>query len=174
MHTHRSKLQKLVTAALLAAAVTIMTAFICHIPIGVSGGYIHFGDAIIYLAATLLPLPYAAAVGAIGGGMADLLTSPAWAPATVLIKMLIVLPFTSRGDHFLCRRNVAAVFVSGLITIVGYYLADGILFGGWAALVISVTGNLVQAAGSAAIYLVLAAALDKVGLKRRLLAPTSV
>lgn len=174
MRTQHSKLQKLVTAALLAAAVTIMTAFIFHIPVGANGGYIHFGDAIIYLAATLLPLPYAAAVGAIGGGMADLLTAPAWAPATILIKALLVLPFTSRGDRFLCRRNVGAVFAAGIITIVGYYLADGILFGGWAALVISVTGNLVQAVGSAAIYLVLAAALDKVGLKERLTALASV
>ena len=49
---------------------------------GFNGGYIHLGDALIYLAAVLLPAPYAMAAGAIGGGLADLLTAPVWAPAT--------------------------------------------------------------------------------------------
>lgn len=85
---------KLVTAGLFAAMITIMTAYIFHIPYGANGGYIHFGDALIYLGAVFLPRPYALAAAAIGGGMADILTVPAWAPATVIIKMLIVLPFT--------------------------------------------------------------------------------
>ena len=54
------------------------------------GGYIHFGDAIIYLTATLLPAPYAIAAAAIGGGLADLLTAPMWILPTIIIKMLIV------------------------------------------------------------------------------------
>ena len=43
----------------------------------------------IYLAAVILLLPYAYVVGAIGGGLADLLTGPVWALATIIIKMLI-------------------------------------------------------------------------------------
>ena len=38
---------KLVTAGLFAAMITIMTAYIFHIPYGANGGYIHFGDALI-------------------------------------------------------------------------------------------------------------------------------
>ena len=41
----QTKLQSLVTAAILAAAITIMTAFLFHVPIGATGGYVHFGDA---------------------------------------------------------------------------------------------------------------------------------
>ena len=59
----------------MAALITIMTAYICHIPVGTNGGYIHFGDALIYLSATLLPKPYAICAAAIGGGVADLLTT---------------------------------------------------------------------------------------------------
>ena len=55
----QTKLQSLVTAAILAAAITIMTAFLFHVPIGATGGYVHFGDALIYLSAALLPAPYA-------------------------------------------------------------------------------------------------------------------
>ena len=92
----RNNTSKITAAGLFAAMITIMTAYICHIPYGANGGYIHFGDALIYLGAVFLPRPYALAAAAIGGGMADLLTAPMWAPATIIIKMLITLPFTSR------------------------------------------------------------------------------
>lgn len=141
----QTKLQSLVTAAILAAAITIMTAFLFHVPIGATGGYVHFGDALIYLSAALLPAPYAVGAAVVGAGLADLLTAPMWMPATVVIKSLVVLPFSSRGERLLTRRNAAATLLAGAITVVGYYLAEGLLFGGWAAFLMSVTGNLVQA-----------------------------
>ena len=73
--SQRENLRLLVTAALFAAAITVMTAYMLHIPIP-TGGYIHLGDALIYLAACLLPVPCAAAAAAIGAGLADLLTAP--------------------------------------------------------------------------------------------------
>ncbi len=161
-------LRYVVVAALFAALITIMTAYIGHIPVGVNGGYVHFGDALIYLAASILPAPYAVAA-AIGGGLADLLTAPAWTLATVIIKAAIALPFTSKGDRLVNKRNVIAVVVSGVITTLGYYLAESILFGSWAAFLASITGSLIQAGGSAVIYLVLAVALDKVHIKSRFL-----
>ena len=48
-----NKLLLLVLSALFAAMITVMTAFLFHIPIGVNGGYLHFGDALIYLPASL-------------------------------------------------------------------------------------------------------------------------
>ena len=87
----RQNLHRLVTAALFAAAIAVMTAYLLHIPLP-TGGYIHLGDALIYLAACLLPVPYAAAAAAIGAGLADLLTAPMWVLPTLLIKALIVLP----------------------------------------------------------------------------------
>ena len=147
-----------------------MIAYIFHVPIPGTGGYVHFGDALIYLAACLLPTPYAVGAAVVGAGLADLLTAPMWIPATVLIKALVVLLFTSRKEKFLCRRNGVAVIAAGVINVVGYYLAEALLFGGWAAFFASVTGNLIQSVGSAAIFLALGAALDRVDLKRRLLA----
>ena len=81
--------KRITATAVMAALTTLMTAYIFHIPVGVNGGYVHLGDTMIYLAAAFLPLPYACAAGAIGGGLADLLTAPVWAPATIIIKMLI-------------------------------------------------------------------------------------
>ena len=52
-----SRVRYLTMTGLMASLITIMTAYICHIPVGVNGGYIHFGDSLIYLAAVLLPRP---------------------------------------------------------------------------------------------------------------------
>lgn len=158
---------KIVTTGLFAAMITIMTAYICHIPYGANGGYIHFGDALIYLGAVFLPRPYALAAAAIGGGMADILTAPMWAPATIIIKMLITLPFTSKEGRILNPRNIAAPFIAALISATGYYLAEGILFGSFIAPLASFAGSAVQSGGSAVIFLVLAVAFDKAHLKNR-------
>lgn len=61
-------LRRITVTAVFAAMITLMTAYIFHIPTGMNEGYIHFGDALIYVAAAILPLPYACAAGAIGGG----------------------------------------------------------------------------------------------------------
>lgn len=162
-----SKTLKLVTTGLFAAMITVMTAYICHIPYGANGGYIHFGDALIYLGAVFLPRPYALAAAALGGGLADLLTAPMWAPATIFIKMLITLPFTSKEGKILSARNIAAPFIAAVISATGYYLAEGILFGSFAAPLASLAGSAVQSGGSAVIFLALAAALDRVHMKNR-------
>lgn len=169
MRENHGRLVYLVTAALLAAAITIMTAYLFHIPVGTAGGYIHFGDALIYLSAALLPLPYAVGAAVVGAGLADLLTAPMWVPATVIIKALIVLPFSNKGERFLTLRNVIGTVVAGIITAVGYYLAEAALFGGLPAFFASIAGSVVQSVGSAAIFLALGAVLDRVELKRRLL-----
>ena len=156
----RQNTSKIVTAGLFAAMITIMTAYICHIPYGANGGYIHFGDTLIYLAAVLLPRPYALAAAAIGGGMADM-----WAPATIVIKMLITLPFTSRQEKILTVKNMAAPFIALPISAAGYYLAEGILFGSFIAPMASLAGSLIQSVGSAVFFFVLASALDKAHIK---------
>jgi len=155
----------LTMTGLFAAMITIMTAYICHIPSGINGGYIHFGDALIYLCAALLPQPYALAAAAIGGGMADLLTAPMWVPATLIIKTLLTLPFTNKGEKILCRRNVIAVFAAFAITGFGYFCAERILFGTVSALIASVTGNIIQSGGSAVFFFAIAAAFDRAHIK---------
>lgn len=163
----KSNTSKITMTGLFAAMIAVMTAYICHIPYGVNGGYIHFGDALIYMAAVFLPRPYALAAGALGGGLADLLTAPMWAPATIIIKMLITLPFTSKEGRILAPRNIAAPFIAAVLSGAGYFLAEGILFGSFVAPVASLSGSAIQAGGSAVIYFLLAAALDKAHVKNK-------
>lgn len=161
------KTVKMAATGVFAAMITIMTAFICHIPYGANGGYIHFGDVLIYLAAVFLPRKYALAAAAIGGGVADLLTSPVWIPATVIIKMLTVLAFSDKSDRILIRRNCMSPFIAAGITIAGYYVAEGILFGSFVTPAAAVPGNIIQSAGSAVLFFVIGALFDRAFVKKR-------
>ena len=165
--TSLSKNRYLTMTALMAALITIMTAYICHIPVGVNGGYIHFGDSLIYLAAVLLPRPYALAAAAIGGGLADILTAPIWTPATVIIKMLIVLPFSNKSTKIVTPRNVFATVLGYFISGLSYFFAEYILFGTWSVLLLSMWGSLIQSGGSAIFFVIFGCALDKVHIKKR-------
>lgn len=165
--TQDSKIKNLTIAGIMAALITLMTAYVCHIPMGVNGAYVHFGDSLIYLAAVLLPTPYALAAAAIGGGLADLLTAPMWAPATVMIKMLLVLLFTNKSKKIISTRNVIATIPAYLITGVGYFIAEYVIFGSGAVLLVSMSQNLVQSVGSAIFFIVFGLALDKAHVKTR-------
>ncbi len=159
--------QDMVLAAVFAAAIAATTAYILHIPLP-TGGYVHVGDALIYLAACLLPLPWAMAAGAVGGMAADLLTAPMWAPATFVIKAVICLPFTRRGEKLACRRNAAAACAAGLISPTLYGFVNVFLAQSWAAYWPQFLGTLIQGVGSGIVFAVLALACDKAGLKRQL------
>lgn len=161
------RLRHLVLAAVFAAAIAVTTAYILHIPLP-TGGYVHPGDALIYLCACLLPAPWAMAAGAVGAGLADLLTAPMWFIPTLIVKTLICLPFTSRRDRFLCTRNVIAVVIAGLLSPSLYGIAGAVLAGTVAAFIPQFLGTLIQSAGSAVIFIVLALAADRLKLKHHL------
>lgn len=164
-----NKVKYLTMSGVFAALITIMTAYICHISIGVNGGYIHFGDALIYLAAALLPTPYALAAAAIGGGMADLLTAPMWTPATIIIKMLIVLPFSSNSPQIVTKRNLIATVLAYFISGLGYFVAEYFIFDTWSVLLVTMLQTLIQSLGSAVVFLAVGLALDKARVKTKLL-----
>jgi len=168
MQTYQpSKLRYLTIAALFAATITIFIV-VFRVPMGIHGGMIHVGDAIIYLAAVMLPKPYALAAAAIGGGMANVVTGTLiWAPATIIIKPLIAASFTSNGK-MLCARNIVALFIGAAITIVGYYLYAVMVFGSWQAPLPDMLGNLVQSSASAGVFVLLAAAFERMNIKNRL------
>lgn len=163
-----TKTKKITITGIMAALITVMTAYIFHMPIGVNGGYVHFGDALIYLAAAVLPTPYAMAAAAIGGGLADLLTAPMWAPATIIIKMLIVLPFTSKSGKIITKRNLFATVIAYFISGFGYFVAEYLLFETWSVLLVSMGQSLIQSMGSAVVFIALGLALDKAQVKNRL------
>jgi uncharacterized repeat protein (TIGR04002 family) len=154
-------------AAVLAAIICIFTGFF-HIPSHT--GYTHVGDAFVYLAASLLPAPYAMAAGAVGGMLADVLTGYAmWAPGTVVIKALTALCFTSKAKKILCTRNLLAILPSFALCAGGYYLYEALITQNLISPLAGIPGYCVQVVSSALVYLVLGALLDRADFKRRLI-----
>ena len=162
----KSSLRLLVLTALFGAMIFAVTAYILHIPTPATGGYIHLGDALVYLAASILPVPNAVAAAAIGEALSDALTGSAvYAVPTFLIKAAMVFCFTSAGARILTKRNVLACVAAGLICIGGYYFTEVTLLHSFMAPVAEIPGNIVQASASAVIYLLLGRALDRAKLK---------
>lgn len=169
MRESKGAYRTMAAAAMFAAMITLTTAYLFHIPIGSNGGYIHFGDAFIYLAASLLPMPYACAAAAIGGGLADLMSGAAvWLLPTVFIKPLTAIWFTRHGKRMLCVRNVGALVLAAAVSVGGYYVAEALLFGNWAAPLATIWGGFVQAGGSAVVYVLAALGLERAGVRERL------
>jgi len=164
----RKQLNYLIMTALFAALVTVFTAYIGHIPLPGTEGYIHFADALIFLAACLLPGPYAAAAGALGAGLADMLTAPAYAIPSVIIKICIALCFSAKREKILCARNCLALLPAAAITLGGYFLVERIIKYTWQAALVTLPANLVQVIGSAALFVLLGLAMDKTGLKNKM------
>ncbi len=158
--------KNLVTSALLAAIICLVTGYILHIPTP-NSGYIHIGDAIIYLSAAVLPLPYAIACSAIGAGLADLTTGAfIWVIPTLIIKPILVLCFSSKSNKIITVRNVVAAFFAGIIGTVLYMFVEGLFFGNMAAAFALTAVGLVQPIGSFVVFIVLGIVLDKVNFKK--------
>lgn len=163
------KLLHMVTAGLFAAMTALLTATL-HIPVG--SGYIHCGDAVIYLAAASLPLPYAFGASAVGGMLADLLSGyPMYAIPTFLIKGLLALTFSLiGGERKFCGRRIAGIIACGVVSILGYWATAVILYGGWTAqFAATVPGNAVQALGSGAVYAAIAMTMERMHSNMRVL-----
>lgn len=156
-----AKLLRIVRTGLMAAMVCLLTALL-HIP--TPNGYIHCGDAVIYLAAATLPLPYAVAAAAVGGAMADFLSGyAAYILPTFLIKGILAAAFQKvGGEELVSRRKVMACVVCCLITVIGYWAAAVMLYGNPTAQVLeTVPANLMQGVGSALLYFGIARVVKK-------------
>jgi len=161
----RQNTRKIVLASVFAALIFVVTAYLPRFPI--PPGYIHFGDAFIYIAACLLPMPYAAAAAAVGAVAADTLTGFAvWAPATLVIKAVMACVFSSRSYKIATARNMLATVIAGLIGTAGYYLYEALVISSFAVALEGVPFNIIQGAGSAVIFAVAAYALDKADIKK--------
>ena len=154
-----SKVKALAISALLAAIICITTTSF-HIPVGVNGGYVHVGDAFIYMAASILPLPYAMMASAIGALLSQVL-------GILLRSCCPALFFTRKKENILCKRNILAVFLAGFTGVILYCLAEYIMYGNFLAAFYMSFITLVQPVGSGLVFVMAALALDKVKFKSK-------
>lgn len=136
----------------------------------VATGYVHFGDALVYLVASVMGGPWAFFAAAVGEALADVTAGwVSYAPATLIVKALIALPFVlscKKSDKILTPLTALLTIPAGVITVGGYFVADLIIDKAYA--VVNIPGNIIQAVGSAVLFIVIAAAFDAAKIKKRL------
>ncbi len=162
------KIYKLTLTAIFAAL--IFAATMLHINIGVNGGYVHLGDALIYLSAALLPTPYAICAAIIGGGLADLSSGAVlWILPTVIIKGFSAAFFTNKKPRLICLQNIIACIIGAVFCVGGYYIAEVLIYGcGFIIPIASIPANLIQTLASSIIFILISGVFDKLDLKKKL------
>ncbi|AQS08953.1 thiamine precursor transporter HmpT [Clostridium saccharobutylicum] len=145
------KTKDMVQTALLTALVFVSTSFInIKLPILSSGGLVHLGNVMLFIAAIIFGKQKGAIAGAVGMGLFDLSSGWAlWAPFTFIIRGVmgyivgsIAWSKGKNGSNFMI--NLLAILVSAIWMIAGYYISEIILYGNWVAPMASVPGNITQ------------------------------
>jgi uncharacterized membrane protein len=163
------KTRKLVTIGLLAALCFVGT-FI-HIPLPFLGpnSMMHLGTTVLFVSAVLIG-PEAGFSGAIGCALFDLLYFPVYAVPTLIIKGLhgyasgkIAFLNGKKGDSVI--QNLIGFFVGALISLVGYFIADAIIYGNVYTALTSTIGSLLTSAVGIIFALIIVSALKPI-LKR--------
>jgi uncharacterized membrane protein len=175
----------LIMTSMMAALTFIATAFF-KIPLAI--GYVHLGDAFVFLAALILPKRYACFSAGVGAALADLLAGFAvWAPFSLIIKalMVIVVQAGMGGSPALGSKSVTvsankkgdsraeypqpeispaliiSIVIAVLVNMAGYYISDIIIIGNYEAPLILVPMDILQSAAGA----VVALPLSKLAMK---------
>ncbi|MBR3148862.1 MAG: ECF transporter S component [Eubacterium sp.] len=155
------KLHKITATAVFSAMIFVLT-FAIKFP--AASGYVHMGDSLLYLCTLIMGSPWGMIAGAIGEGFADVAGGyVAYAPATVIVKVLAALPFVyvrKKSAKLFSLPSVIASVIAGVINTAGYFAADLIISKAYAF--VDIPGNLIQALASAVIFIIIALALDKV------------
>ena len=160
------KIRLMCIAGIFTAIVFVFTAYL-HIPSHT--GYTHVGDGFIYLAACMLPLPYAMFVGAGGALLADCLTGYAiWAPGSIIIKTVAVLFFSRKSARIISIRNLLALIPAWAVCIGGYYLYEALITGNFVAPLSGIPGYITQSVLSSILFVVAGLAMDKLNTKNTL------
>ncbi len=141
----------------------VATAFInIRLPIMANGGLVHLGNVPLFLSAILFGKKTGAVAGAFGMGLFDLLSGwTAWAPFTFIIVGIMGYVVGSIAEKKTTLWYSVAVLAALLIKIIGYYIAEVILYQNWATPLMSIPGNIIQVVVAGVIVVPTAVALRK-------------
>lgn len=189
MRSEMDKTQRLVMTALMMSLILVGTILL-RIPIPMTQGYVHLGDAMIYLGVLLLGRKSGAAAAGIGSALADVLGGFAvWAPWTLVIKgamafaagTFIELARADRGSsddtrtehrHSAGSRSdsgrmttsavIAGMVLGGMLMCAGYFAAEGIMYGNWTVAALGIPWNIGQFAVGIVISLMVSGASSRI------------
>ncbi len=148
------QVRRLAMSGVMAALVFVMT-YLPKVPVPVTGGYVHLGDGMVFLAAMLLG-PMGVAAAAVGSALSDLVGGyMAYLVPTFLIKgaMALVAWKLHKPGRWL-QTGIAFILAEALM-VAGYFAFEAVLYGVPAALG-AIGPNAIQGAAGVAVGLLCA------------------
>ncbi len=143
----KTKTQKIVMAALLAA-LTCVATMIIKIPSPLKG-YLNLGDSVVLLSGWLLSPLYGFLAAGVGSALADIFSGyVTYAPATLVIKGLMALA-ACFGFKILNKKlgNLPSRIISGIVAeiimVLGYFVFEGFLYG-FIPSIVNIPANVMQ------------------------------
>lgn len=171
MTSNRDKTTKIILTGLMMAMIVVATILII-IPVPFGNGYIHLGDAMIFLSVLILGWKYGAVAAGFGSALADLLVGYAiWSPWTLVVKgimgavmgLFILRSMQKHGKSILGVPvyQLIGMILGGCCMVVGYYIAEGVIYGNFITAALGIPWNIVQFSVGTVLATMLAAALYK-------------
>ena len=170
-----SNTYKIVMMALMMCLIMVAILFV-RIPIPFTQGYVHLGDAMVFLSVLILGWKYGTIAAALGGMLGDLVGGfVAWAPWTFGIKGImalitgLVLSAFLRSDFVSRKRlltgEVTGMLLAGIFMVAAYYFAEGIMYGNWVSPVLGIPWNIGQFAVGILLAVLISEALARTPAK---------
>jgi len=167
---NRDKTIKIILTGLMMAMIVVATTLIIIPTPG--GGYIHFGDTMIFLSVLILGWRYGAVAAGFGSALSDILIGyAAWAPWTLVIKglmgvimgLFIWKASKKEGLNILGVPvyQLIGMILAGIEMAAGYCIAGGIIYGNFITSILGIPLNILQFGVGATLATLLAATLYK-------------
>lgn len=154
----RTRTQKIVIAAMLAALCCVSTLII-KIPSPLKG-YINLGDCVVLLTGWMMSPFYGFLAAGIGSALADIILSyVTYAPATFVIKGIMAL-IAYYGFNILNKKiaSLPSRIISGFFAeaamVLGYFAFEGLLYG-FIPSAVNIPANTIQGAAGLIIGILL-------------------
>ncbi|HWQ79643.1 MAG TPA: ECF transporter S component [Anaerovoracaceae bacterium] len=174
--TNKERTMKIILAGLMMAMIVVATMLIV-IPTPFTNGYIHLGDAMIFLSVLILGWKRGAVAAGVGSALADLLLGYAvWVPWTLVIKgvmgavmgLFILRAMQKPGKNILGVPvyQLLGMILAGFFMAAGYFIAGGVIYGNFVTAAMGIPWNIVQFSVGVVIASILAAALYKTPTKQ--------
>ncbi len=129
-------------AMLIAVTVTLSIIFI--IPIPPTRGFVTLAEVGIYTASLLFGGVPGMVVGAVSGGLIDLISGyPEWALFSIIIHGLQGFIAGKLAERTFRGADVSGLIMGSIVMVVGYFFAGWLLFGLGSGIA-SIIGNIIQ------------------------------
>lgn len=144
-----SKTKLLTINAISITLVLLATSFInIRLPLAGNGGLIHLGNVPLFVIAIIYGRRTGGIAGAFGMSLFDLFSGwTLWAPFTFIIVGLMGYTVGGICEMETTRplvRNTVAMLFALVIKVIGYYIAEVIIYGNYFTPLGSITGNILQ------------------------------